>query len=136
MSPYDCEDGSFQHPPSTGAMMKGKKRSKSVSAAVSQTSEGNLKKKLFGRKKSLPTVPYSISNPNFLDTAGSSDETDEERGEKRTRGPSVASGKPKSGASSRRASEQVLTLYARTCILCSLYEMYHKEVPPSDSLLL
>jgi len=119
MSPYDCEDGSFQHPPSTGAMMKGKKRSKSVSAAVSQTSEGNLKKKLFGRKKSLPTVPYSISNPNFPDTAGSSDDTDEERGGKRTRGPSVSSGKPKSGASSRRASEQVLTLYICTCILCT-----------------
>lgn len=115
MSPYDCVDGSFEHPPSTGPVNKGKKRSKSVSAGMFQSSEVKSKKKLFGRKKSLPTVPYSISNPNFRDTADSSDETDEERKGKRARGPSITSGKPKSGASSRRDSEQVLI----NCVSCS-----------------
>ena len=108
VSPYDCVDGSFHHPPSAGPLIKDKKRSKSVSTEVFQSSEG--KKKLFGRKKSLPAVPYSISNPNFLDTAGSSDETDEEKREQPRR-QSSTSGRLKSGASSRRDSGQVFLLF-------------------------
>ena len=102
MSPYDSVDGGFHRPPSTSALLKDKKRSKSVSIEAFPGHEG--KKKLFGRKKSLPAVPYSISNPNFHDTAGSSDETDEEKMERQTRESSV---KLRSGASSRRHSEQV-----------------------------